>query len=65
MKRNEMAQRFFANGDFILGRVGSKKQDTRTQMICLECDHKFKKKITESTYEVRCPKCGGYDTDLA
>lgn len=36
----------------------------KTRMICLECDHRFGKKIGRNTFEVRCPKCGGYDTDV-
>ena len=45
------------------GKVG-KASDT-TRMECMECGHKFKKKIGPRTVEVRCPKCKGYDTDLA
>jgi hypothetical protein len=33
-----------------------------TAMECLECGHNFKKKLTPSTVEVKCPKCSGYDT---
>ena len=36
----------------------------KAQMICHECGKLFKKTITPRTYEVKCPKCGGYDTDL-
>lgn len=36
-----------------------------TQMQCMECGHKFKKKLGKGAYEVKCPKCGGYDTDVA
>jgi len=36
-----------------------------TRMICLECDRVFSKVIGPSTVEVKCPKCGGYDTELA
>lgn len=38
---------------------------SKTQMECMECGHKFKKKIGKKTIEVKCPKCGGYDTDVA
>jgi len=34
-----------------------------TQMQCMECGKKFKKKIGPKTYEVKCPKCGSYDTE--
>jgi Zn finger protein HypA/HybF involved in hydrogenase expression len=33
-------------------------------MICCECGKRFKKAIREGTFEVRCPKCGGYDTEI-
>lgn len=33
-------------------------------MECMECGRKFNKKIGPKTYEVKCPKCGSYDTDL-
>ena len=36
-----------------------------TNMECMECGHKFKKKISSSTVEVKCPKCKGYDTEVA
>lgn len=36
-----------------------------TKMECMECGHKFKKKLTKNTVEVKCPKCKGYDTDVA
>ncbi len=36
-----------------------------TPMECMECGHKFKKKLTKKTVEVKCPKCKGYDTDVA
>ena len=37
----------------------------KTEMECMECGHKFKKKLSKNTTEVKCPKCGGYDTDVA
>lgn len=36
-----------------------------TQMECIECGKKFKKKIGRNTFEVKCPKCGSYDTEPA
>jgi len=36
-----------------------------TPMVCQECGHKFKKRIGAGTVEVKCPKCGGYDTEVA
>lgn len=35
----------------------------KTPMQCMECGHKFKKKIGPKTFEVKCPKCGSYDTE--
>lgn len=35
------------------------------KMVCIECGHKFNKNIKKGTYEVKCPKCGGYDTEPA
>jgi phage FluMu protein Com len=37
----------------------------KTPMECIECGHRFARVIGPGTYEVRCPKCGGYDTDVA
>lgn len=34
-----------------------------TEMECMECGKKFKKKLGKNTVEVKCPKCGGYDTE--
>lgn len=36
-----------------------------TQMECMECGHKFKKKLSSNAVEVKCPKCKGYDTNVA
>ena len=36
-----------------------------TQMQCNECGKRFKKIITKNTFEVKCPKCKGYDTEPA
>jgi len=36
-----------------------------TPMLCNECGAKFKKKLTAKTFEVKCPKCGSYDTEPA
>ncbi|MFA4971295.1 MAG: hypothetical protein WC683_01695 [bacterium] len=34
-----------------------------TRMLCNECGARFRKKLGKSTFEVKCPKCGGYDTE--
>jgi predicted Zn finger-like uncharacterized protein len=36
-----------------------------TPMQCMECGAKFRKKIGPKTTEVKCPKCGSYDTEIA
>lgn len=36
----------------------------KTPMECLECGNKFSKTIRPSTVEVKCPKCGGFDTEV-
>ena len=33
-------------------------------MECMECGHKFDKRISPTTFEIKCPKCGGYDVDV-
>ena len=38
--------------------------EEKTSMICRECGKKFKKTLGKKTVEVKCPKCGGYDTDV-
>jgi len=42
-----------------------KTKNPKTPMQCLECNKKFNKVITDRTYEVRCPRCKGYDTEVA
>ena len=44
-----------------------KGTDAKTKdalMECMECGHKFKKNLSPNTFEVKCPKCGGYDVDV-
>lgn len=38
---------------------------SKTGFECMECGKKFKKPLGKSTSDVKCPKCGGYDVDLA
>ena len=47
------------------GGAMARKHSSSTQMECMECGHKFKKKLGKNTVEVKCPKCKGYDTDVA
>ena len=37
----------------------------KARMSCNECGHHFNKTIGPKTFEVKCPKCGGYDTEVA
>jgi len=42
-------------------------KDSKTKdalMECMECGYKFKKNLSPNTFEVKCPKCGGYDVDV-
>jgi DNA-directed RNA polymerase subunit RPC12/RpoP len=41
------------------------KKSESTQLQCMECGKRFKKKIGKNTFEVKCPKCGSYDTEPA
>jgi len=41
----------------------AKDDRAKSDMVCRECGKKFKKKIT-SYSEIKCPKCGSYDTDI-
>jgi len=44
--------------------LDKKTKDEVVQMQCNECGKRFKKNITSSTVEVKCPACGGYDTEV-
>jgi len=33
-------------------------------ILCVECGYEFRKIIRPSTFEIRCPKCHGYDTEI-
>ena len=43
----------------------AKKKSGGIPLECMECGKKFKKKIIAKTIDVKCPKCGGYDVDIA
>jgi Zn finger protein HypA/HybF involved in hydrogenase expression len=36
----------------------------RSDIVCLECGHHFKRVIKATTVEIKCPRCGGYDTEI-
>jgi len=36
-----------------------------TLIHCNECDKQFRRKIGPRTVEIKCPKCGSYDTEPA
>lgn len=44
--------------------VVSETGNEKVKMKCNECGATFKKKVGPKTYEVKCPKCGGYDTEI-
>jgi hypothetical protein len=50
--------------DYFKGWLNELKAE-KTEMECMECGKKFKKKLSAKAFEVKCPKCGGYDTDVA
>jgi phage FluMu protein Com len=50
--------------EYIGDNVEESKVSESTKMKCIECGASFKKKITQGTAEVKCPKCGGYDTEV-
>ena len=35
----------------------------KSPVICHECGAHFKKSIGPGTYEIKCPRCGSYDTE--
>lgn len=43
--------------------VRERRPAVKYLFACLECGNKFPRTITSHTYDVRCPKCGGYDTE--
>ncbi len=45
---------------------GKPKLSPPVELICLECGHIFKRKLSDKAIaEVRCPKCESADIDLA
>lgn len=61
-KPNNMEEGY-DNMNLIEKYLGEAKPSQSTQMKCMECGHKFKKKLGKNTFEVKCPKCKGYDTE--
>ena len=41
---------------------GEKKMETKLK--CMECGHKFTKKLIDDSFEIECPKCHGFDVDF-
>ena len=39
--------------------------DSSTKLKCMECGKEFKRKIGKNTYDIKCPKCHGYDVEPA
>ncbi len=46
-------------------KLAEAKGSSASKMECMECGHKFKKKLGKNTFEVKCPKCKGYDVEPA
>ena len=47
-------------------KAAKRRQGTlATEIECMECDHKFFRKVRAGTTEIRCPKCHGFDTQPA
>lgn len=44
--------------------AAKRRASRRIPITCLECGHRFSRAIGPRTFEIRCPKCHGYDTDL-
>lgn len=42
----------------------SKIDKGKTLLVCLECGHRFRRKLGPRTFEVRCPKCGSVDVEV-
>ena len=60
----DLIEKYIGEADLAAFKERRKKsQSGSTQMQCMECGHKFKKKLGKNTFEVRCPKCKGYDTE--
>jgi DNA polymerase II large subunit len=38
------------------------RKKARAELQCLECGKKFKRAVV--TFDIKCPKCGGYDIDV-
>ena len=43
----------------------NKMKREKTEILCNECGKRFKRTIGINTFEIKCPKCGGYDTEPA
>lgn len=46
------------------GKVKGIMKSEKTNIICLECDYKFKKKIDKYTCEIECPRCNSIDIEI-
>lgn len=39
------------------------KLSSKLRFVCNECGHRFQHTIGPRTFDVKCPKCGGYDCE--
>ena len=40
-----------------------KKPNSNMLIKCMECGKKFRKAVGKNTFEIKCPGCGGFDTE--
>jgi len=59
------SRNFFKSFQFFkMGRSYKNPVSDKTPIMCMECGHVFKRNIGPRTYEIKCPKCGSYDTEI-
>jgi Zn finger protein HypA/HybF involved in hydrogenase expression len=61
----EKINKYLCEGELTAAWKADHKKDKKepSEVVCLECGKRFKKRITG--FEVKCPKCGSYDTEIA
>lgn len=55
----------FQDADIEMREFEQAARDYKTPMQCNECGKEFKKRLNVQPFEVKCPKCGGYDTEIS
>lgn len=49
----------------LFGIAGGSSRSVGSELRCNECGKVFRKVLRPGTVEVQCPKCGGFDTEVA